>query len=303
MPALSAIICTVNRPDLIAGAVRSVLGGDLHDIELVVVDQSRDASTREALAEFGADHRLHYLHSPRVGLSAAYNTGIASASSDLLAFTDDDCIAAQDWASSVLDAFEKHPDVDLVYGQVIGPSEAIGEGVIPTLEFAERRKLSHGDGFRVYGMGANFAARRRLFDSMGGFDEVLGGGGPLRSSQDFDLQFRAYRSGAVCLLEPLVRVTHYGLREHDRWPATLTAYGVGDGGFYMKHVRCGDPLAAWMFVRKLTGESARVVLKPLLRRKHSRSYLVGMLRGMAGSFRYPVDRRRRTYLQTPAQES
>ena len=42
----------------------------------------------------------------------------------------------------------------------------------------------------IYGMGANFAARRGLMERVGGFDEILGGGGPLKSSQDFDLQYR-----------------------------------------------------------------------------------------------------------------
>jgi GT2 family glycosyltransferase len=187
-----------------------------------------------------SDGRLRYVHSDRVGLSAAYNSGIAATSAEVLAFTDDDCIAPPDWAQSVSDAFVAHPDVDLLYGQVLGPpGMRTAPGVIPTLTFRQRRRMARGEDFEVFGMGANFAARRSLFRRVGGFDEILGGGGPLRSSQDFDLQFRAYRSGAVCLLEPRVCVTHYGLREHRRWPETLTAYGVGDGGFYMKHVRCG----------------------------------------------------------------
>ena len=36
------------------------------------------------------------------------------------------------------------------------------------------------------------------------FDEVLGGGGPLRSSQDYDLAYRAYQAGGVILLRPEV---------------------------------------------------------------------------------------------------
>ncbi|MGH2626048.1 MAG: glycosyltransferase family 2 protein, partial [Anaerolineales bacterium] len=290
---------------LIGGAVRSILNGAHSSIEVVVVDQSTGTETRDALDFLAGDLRLRYLHSDRVGLSAAYNTGIAATSASLIAFTDDDCIAPPDWASSVLTAFSSNPDADLLYGQVTAATEVDSTaGVIPTLEFTQRRRLSDHHGFEVFGMGANFAARRSLFESLGGFDEVLGGGGPLRSSQDFDLQFRAYRHGVVCLLEPSVTVVHYGLREHHRWPGTLTAYGVGDGGFYMKHVRCGDLVATKIFARRLLLETGRVLFKPLLRRKHSPAYLRGMLAGARGSFRFSIDRRERTYLVRPApQES
>src|SRR2546421_12031194 len=94
--------------------------------------------------------------------------------------------------------------------------------------------------FTVYGMGANFAARRSLFNRIGLFDEILGGGGPLKSSQDFDLQYRAYIAGATTAYRHDVKIDHYGLRLPEQWPATDRAYGTGDGAFYTKHARCGD---------------------------------------------------------------
>lgn len=293
---LSVVICTVNRPDLIAGAVESVLRGTFEDIELLVIDQSPGPATRDALHPLTGDARLRYVHSDRVGLSAAYNTGIRASAGPVIAFTDDDCIAPTDWAVNIMGAFADFPSAELLYGQVAAPAgDGIPPGIIPTLEFSERRLLSRAEGFQVFGMGANFAARRRLLDALGGFDEVLGGGGPLRSSQDFDLQYRAYRHGAICLLEPNVSVLHYGLREHDRWPQTLSAYGEGDGGFYMKHIRCGDLLATRLFAGRLAHETARAAVKPLLRRPHSAAYLRGMVSGARHSFRHGVNRQTRTY--------
>src|SRR5438045_2872879 len=77
-------------------------------------------------------------------------------------------------------------------------------------------------------------------------DEVLGGGGPLQASQDFDLVYRAFRRGDRTLLEPDVVVYHHGFRSHAEWPATVRSYGVGIGGFCLKHVRAGDPYAVWL---------------------------------------------------------
>ncbi len=297
MPAASVVLCTVNRPDLIGQAVASILNCELEDFELIVVDQSPDSRTRDALNPIRErDNRLRYIHSERVGLSAAYNTGIRESCAPVIAFTDDDCVVPTDWLRRVVETFAINPDVELVYGQVLVPDDVSStDGVIPALEFATQERLSNVAGFRVCGMGANFAARRSLFDRVGPFDEVLGGGGPLRSSQDFDLQFRAYRFGVVCLLEPSVRVFHYGLRTADQWPATLRAYGTGDGGFYMKHVRCGDRVALRLLVSRLAGQTVRVVVKPLLGRKHSSAYLAGLIAGIWGSYGYQVDRPSRMY--------
>lgn len=294
---LSAVICTRNRPDCIGRAVASVLANDHPDFELIVVDQSDSDATWRALDAIAAHPKLIYIHTKRVGLSAAYNVAIARSSGEVLAFTDDDCVAPPDWLRQIEHVFGLHADVDLLYGQVLLPDELRGvPGVVPTLSITTRHRISRQNGFVIYGMGANFAARRRLFDIVGGFDEILGGGGPLRSSQDFDFQYRVYRAGLVTLLEPTVRIDHYGLRTFEDWPKTMAAYGVGNGGFYMKHLRCGDPFAAWLLVRDIGWHLPRLLIKPLLRRPHVKTYLPALLRGLRESFKFAVDRDRRLYI-------
>jgi hypothetical protein len=169
----------------------------------------------------------------------------------------------------------------------------------PLLKIDKPEKLSRRTGYRVFGMGANFAARRRLFNSIGGFDQVLGGGGPLRSSQDYDLAYRTYKSGSVILLRPEVTLRHDGRREAEDWPTLLKNYGTGDGAFYMKHVRCRDPFAAWLFAKVLTKSAAQSVIKPLLKRDTANvPYFKGLVAGIRGSFKFKVDHRRRLYVES-----
>ena len=294
---MSAVICTRNRPDLIAGAVHSILSNDHPDFELIVIDQSTTEATRDALAgPVNDSSRLNYIHTTKVGLSAAYNAAIAKSSGGLLGFTDDDCIAPTNWLSSIERAFGGAPDAGLLYGQVLLPESLVGAaGVVPVLPIMATEQIAKPRPFKIFGMGANFAARRSLFDQIGGFDEVLGGGGPLRSSQDSDLQYRVYRAGLATLVTPDVMVDHYGLRSDEEWPATLVAYGVGDGGFYMKHVRCGDLLAARRLVGIVGREAARGIIKPLFGHKFTNLYIRGLDTGMRGSFRFPIERRQRIY--------
>jgi GT2 family glycosyltransferase len=140
-------------------------------------------------------------------------------------------------------------------------------------------------------MGANFAARRSLFERAGMFDEMLGGGGPLKSSQDFDLAYRAYRCNAPILLRPEVVVRHDGRREREDWPALLHAYGFGDGAFYSKHVRCRDPYAAWLAAKNFGWTSAKFVAKRALgRRPREFDYLSGFVQGVRGGLKFGVNR-------------
>jgi GT2 family glycosyltransferase len=299
MREISCLICTRNRPESIGHAVTSVLASAPGEAEVIVVDQSTDVATFDVLAPIAAvDARLRYIHMDRAGLSAAYNTGIRASTSPIIACTDDDCIVPRDWVDSVLDAFRRNPDVGLVYGQTL-PGEGYEDDVIPYLTVRREVKLGGRYPFYVYGMGANFATTRALFERIGGFDEVLGGGGPLRSSQDFDYQYRAYKAGALCLLTPRVVVKHYGARTQEQWPSTMIAYGTGDGAFYLKHVRCRDLTALRLMGKRLARSLARTLVNPLRGRTGDSLYLRGFANGVRASLRFPIDARTRMYVQAP----
>jgi len=299
MSRVSVVIPTRGRPDLIGRSVRAVLANDHADFDVVVVDQSDDDRTGEivrALAQ--SDRRLRYVHTLPPGLSRAYDVGIRLTTAPVIAFTDDDCVAARDWISSVARAFDADLAAEMLYGTVALPHElATQAGMVPVLPIERPERLHQRNGLRVYGMGANYAMRRSLFERVGGFDEILGGGGPLRSSQDFDFQFRAYRSGAVVLLRPEVTVDHYGLRSPEQWPDTLRAYCIGNAAFYVKHIRCGDGVAALRLGRSILKLIVRHARHLIDRSRPSQAeHLRAYLDGARESLRYPIDRSRRLYL-------
>lgn len=300
-PRVSVVMCTRNRPDTIEHAVASVLATDYPAFDLTVIDQSTTGSTEDILRPLAdADSRLRYLRVAEPGLSRAYNTGIARTSGDLLAFTDDDCVVPRDWLRTIVRAFDEDDEADLLYGQVIAPDH-VGEsdGITPALHIARPERLSRRDGYKVFGMGANFAARRRLFAAIGGFDDILGGGAPLRSSQDFDLAYRTYLAGRVTILRPEVRVVHYGTRKGRDWPMTISAYGVGDGAFYFKHVRCRDLLALRLLARQVVKHFGRYLLYRLRVRSWGEgdfAYVRSVFAGIWASFRFGVDHQTRLYV-------
>lgn len=292
-PFVSAVICTRNRPDKIGNAIESVLTNAYPHFDLTIIDQSTNDETETISRRIGErDGRISYQRMSTSGLSRAYNRAIASTSGPIIAFTDDDCLVPSDWIENIVAAFEEQRDGELIYGQVLPAyPENGGDALTPLLRIEKPERLDRASGFRVFGMGANFAARRSLFERAGTFDEMLGGGGPLKSSQDFDLAYRAYRRNAAILLRPEVIVRHDGRREREDWPALLRAYGVGDGGFYSKHVRCRDPYAAWLAARIVGSIGAKFIVKCALgRRPTNIDYLSGFVQGVREGLKFGVDR-------------
>lgn len=307
---ISVVICTRNRPDTLGQAVESVAECDYPSFDVHIMDQSTDDLSQKVVEEIAARfaHKLkiNYHHLEKAGLSRAYNLGIAASAGEIVACTDDDVVVPKDWVAQIAKAFAADSEAGLLYGQVLVP-ESLQEDarkglVVPTLPIPKYERMIKGGGtrsFRVFGMGANYALRRSILDRVGLFDEALGGGGPLRSSQDFDFAYRVYRAGYALILVPDVKVDHYGSRTADQWGGTMLAYGVGDGAFYSKHIRCGDFLAVRLLSKVLVINSARYVKRSLREHKFGRDdYMVGMFAGIRDAAKFDIDPVHRLYRET-----
>jgi GT2 family glycosyltransferase len=303
---ISVIICTRDRPDTIGQALESVCQCDFDSFDVHIMDQSTNTKTREVVEEltkrFASTCTIVYHHLDKAGLSRAYNAGLRVATSEIVACTDDDVIVPSDWLRQIERAFASDPELGLLYGQVLIPAslvQAEKEGlIVPSLPIARRERI-YKRGFRVFGMGANMAMRKSTHALVGGFDEALGGGGPLRSSQDFDFAYRVFRAGKAILLAPEVKVDHYGTRTADQWPGTMTAYGIGDGAFYSKHIRCGDLLALRLFAKTLLVVGARYAKSVVRERNLTRDdYGQSLLTGVRMAAKFAIDPELRLYRET-----
>ena len=292
---------------MIGMALDSVLRCEYDDFDVHIMDQSETDETERLVEERVCSHprggAVRYHHIGKAGLSRATNLGLAAATGDVVAKTDDDCEVPPNWLSHVAAAFEEDAELGLMYGQVHVPESlrevARSGAIVPSLYFSEARRFSRSDGFALIGMGANMAMRKSLVQKIGGFDEALGAGGPLRSADDFDLALRIYRSGAAVRLLPESIVHHYGVRTRDQWPSTLSNYGIGDAAFYMKHIRCGDLLAARLFLDLIARSIYREARESWRKRRwvpnpHGRS----LWRGIREGARFGIDRVNRLYVET-----
>jgi glycosyltransferase involved in cell wall biosynthesis len=113
-PAVSVIMPSYNRADVIGRAIGSVLDQSMESFELIVVDDGSTDGTAEAV-EAVADPRVTLLRQPRnLGGNAARNRGIEAARAPLIAFLDSDDFYLPDKLAVVVQTFAAHPAIDLL---------------------------------------------------------------------------------------------------------------------------------------------------------------------------------------------
>jgi mycofactocin system glycosyltransferase len=191
-PHVSIIVAAHGRPAATRACVRSLLSLDYprERIEILMVDDASDPPLAAALA--GLPVRLLRLEN-NIGQSAARNLAVAEAEGELLAFTDNDCVADAGWLRDLVPYFGD-PDIAIVGGRVIAPPPA---GVVAAFE-AVRSPLDMGSvggpvGPReavAYLPTCNLVVRRDVLLAYGGF------AADMRLGEDVDLAWRLLQGGA-----------------------------------------------------------------------------------------------------------
>jgi len=266
MAGITAVVCTRDRPQLIGDCLSALSRNQCEGLEILVVDQSLDDATARVVSSAAeTDPRIRRVHTRSIGLSRARNVGIAESSGEIVAFTDDDCIPAPDWAAGILRQFEAVPGISAVYGRSL-PWTKVLSGERPVAVKADTRpRVFRGrhNPWRV-GHGCNMAFRREVFEAVGLFDVALGPGGVLRNCDDADFTYRLLRAGLAALYSPEVLVYHQQFRHGEELWRLERDYGIGAGALYSKHLRCGDVYVLKLMLDRWWGAGAVHMIYGLL---------------------------------------
>jgi hypothetical protein len=279
--------------------VRTILANPGDEFELVVVDQSTDGASTEALREFSGDARLRHHPTKSRGLSRARNEALALSRAEVLSFTDDDCRVPATFAADVIGFFRKRPDASLVFGRVIAPPELWEKGYVATFEPQERTFAgAFPPAMTPWGIGANMALRVRPALDVGGFDPCLGPGALVDVGGDeLDFTMRALGAGLSLVHTAAFEVTHLGVREHAVSRALLRGYATGAGAAYMKNIRLRTPGVTKAFSSWVLVQGAAVVTGALRgRRPLGLGMMIATLRGTMQVLSVPLDREKRSFV-------
>lgn len=192
LPTVTAIVPAHGRPEATRACVESLLAQDYPAelLEVIVVDDASAPPLAPTLA--GLPIRL-LRQDQNIGQSAARNRAAEVARGEVLAFLDNDCVAAPGWLRTLVAALDE-PGVDIAGGRVLAPPP---EGAVAAFE-AARSPLDMGPVGGPVGPGepisympsCNLIIRRSLLLRVGGFDPAM------RLGEDVDLIWRALATGA-----------------------------------------------------------------------------------------------------------
>jgi glycosyltransferase involved in cell wall biosynthesis len=219
---LSVVIACRDRATLLTGCLRALEPAREDGAEVIVVDAG---SRTDEVARAAAGVRL--LRSAGGSASAARNLGWRAASHPLVAFTDDDCRPAPDWAAATVHALI---DLSAVCGQVL----AEGDGHLSVLETTDPVDYAAADDPALLGHGANLAVRRDALEAVGGWDERLGPGTRGPGAEDKDLLLRLLHAGFAAGYRPEPVVRHLQWRSRRKALKAELGYGRGAGALAAK---------------------------------------------------------------------
>jgi glycosyltransferase involved in cell wall biosynthesis len=196
-PAVSIIIPTYNRAELLRQALDSVAAQTFRDYEVIVVDDGSMPPIAEAVAGHPCQPRI--IRQARQGPAAARNRGIAESRGDLVAFLDSDDLWMPLKLERFVSALRENPAISIFYG----PMQPINS---ESLKVDGRTKPRHAGRITDALFKSCFVdvptvvCRKELLTRVGGFDASL----PV--CEDYDLWLRLSLSEPFGLIdEPLAR--------------------------------------------------------------------------------------------------
>ena len=321
-PAISVVICTYNRADLLSAAIEHVLAQDdrgTPPFELIIVDNNSTDTTAAVVERASAlDGRVRYVRETRQGVSHARNAGVAAARAHIIAFTDDDVRVGRAWLASLALAFAAHPGASVIGGKVLPIWPETPPSWLTQEHWGPLALADHGDdplrvdaAHQLCLLGANMAVRRSLFDEIGYFaTAVQRVDNRIGSSEDHEFQLRLFRSGGFGIYDPqivihaAVQPDRLDVRYHRRWhtghghfnalmrPEYLEVSTVGrlfDVPAHMYRAAAADAVG-WLRATS-KGRRAEAFSRELRLR-----FFVGFVRTRRGQFRsLPAGERRRQW--------
>jgi glycosyltransferase involved in cell wall biosynthesis len=208
--------------------------------EVIVVDNGSQDGSGEIAERMGA----RVVAEPARGRTRARNTGVASAKTDLIAFTDADCVAEPGWLEGFRGCSGSAPLLAGIVTVTTGDSANAVERFERLWRFDQEAWAKH----LGWAATANLMVERGAFEEIGGFDDAY-----RHTAEDVDFCIRARDAGLRLEVCAAALVNHRA--ESRLWPMLKRSFWHGYGGVQAAR-RTGVGARAWAAPRPLL-DSAR----------------------------------------------
>jgi GT2 family glycosyltransferase len=225
-PRVSVVVASYNGVRTLRTCLESLTRLRYPDYEVILVDDGSTDETPEIAEQFPTVRTIRHENH---GLSAARNTGIAASTGEIVAFTDSDCRADEDWLTYLVS--------DLLRGQFAGIG---GPNLLPPEDSAVAAAVMVSPGGPAHVMltdteaehipGCNMAFFKWALEQIGGFDPVF-----RKAGDDVDVCWRLRQCGYRLGFSPAGFVWHYRRSTVQAYRKQQRGYGEAEALLRRKH--------------------------------------------------------------------
>ena len=229
-PRVSVVVATYNGDRTLRACLDSL--GRLHypDYEIIVVDDGSTDSTRSIA---GLYSQVRYLrHEQNLGLSAARNTGITAASGEIVAFTDSDCRADEDWLYYLVGDLLTSENAGIGGPNLLPPEDSrVAAAVMASPGGPAHVMLTDQQAEHL--PGCNMAFYKRVLVEIGEFDPIF-----RQAGDDVDVCWRLLQAGHKLGFSPAGFVWHFRRSTVRDYLRQQHGYGQAEARLVRKHPEC-----------------------------------------------------------------
>lgn len=239
MSSLSVLICTYDRPDMLAAALGALINCTIEKPDQVVVVNGGSEGADQIVQHYTgrSDIDLKLVKTINRNLAASRNVGLAHCTGDIVAMTDDDAEVYPDWVTQMKRIHAEHPEAGAVGGAVLGAESH--QSLLSRIADIEVFPSPAVPGYTRTLPGVNISYKRQVVQMVGLQDETLFRG------EDVDFNWRVKRLGYEIYYSPDIRVVHHHRRSmkglvrqfymygrayylvRQKWPEMYCAYPHG----------------------------------------------------------------------------
>lgn len=270
---VSAIVTTRNRPDLCILAVKSILEQSYKNIEIVVVDDASDETSRIKLfigiQNLSQSIIYHYIDKENSrGGNYARNLGVSLSKGDYVAFLDDDDSWMPEKIEKQLNLIKDNSNCSVV---CCGRIFVYDDG---NQKSQKQSELISGDlSQRIFTSmpytTSSFFIERNYFEKVGKFDENL------KYWQDYELLIRLCQSSEICVPEELLLSYRVNLSDKNRVTNNIDGWFDAVDYINAKHSKLIDALPQSLKMKRnsMIAQDASKRLSRVGRKTEQKKYL------------------------------
>ena len=225
-PFVSVVVACYNGARTLKLCLDSLERLNYSDYEVILVDDGSVDDTPQIAA---LHKRIRYLRQANLGLSAARNAGIKAAKGEIIAFTDADCRADEDWLHYLMGHLLNTRFVGIGGHNLLPPEDSwIAAAVMVSPGGPAHVMLT--DQVAEHIPGCNMAFYKSALEEIGGFDPIF-----RKAGDDVDVCWRLQQRGYEIGFSPSGFVWHYRRSTFQDYLKQQQGYGEAEALLVRKH--------------------------------------------------------------------